>query len=476
MAKAATKPNYDKWPRQKVKITDLFLDPENIRLQVEVKSSQEALINDLFFNENAMQVLESIAANGFFPDEVPVVINEDKKLTVIDGNRRVAALKVLARPEIVPSKEIAIKEILKTANPSISEVEVVVAPDRDSVRHFLASKHTQNTRRPWRPLRQAYFYKAELERGKTVKDLRDDYPTVDIGKFLRLINVHKIAKSIQYDSEQIAKKVNNERTFPSSTIERLYEDKQVRDFLGFDFDGDGEVKINIDKKEFEKGFKRVVQDVVEKAVDSRTLNNETSRKTYLSNFPKSDIPNRTKDGKIITSKDFNEASLAYTRRRTRLAPKDVKFTLQSPGVRRMLKELQAIDYHKFPNASHDLLRSFLECSLKAYFDHCGNSIKPAKNKSYVFLDDVLKAFKSEMDANNNTQLSQVTQKIISDTTMLSYSAQAMNATNHNPSVFAIDKEVEDAWDAMEKLFRYILDPKPKQNAKNNSQKKPKVSL
>lgn len=72
-----------------------------------------------------------------------------------------------------------------------------------------------------------------------------------------------------------------------------------------------------------------------------------------------------------------------------------------------------------------------------------------------------------MDADKNTQLSQLTQKIISDVTMVSYSAQAMNATNHNPSVFATDKEAEDAWDTMEKLFRYILDPKPKQNAKNN---------
>jgi hypothetical protein len=467
MAKKTTKPNYDKWPRQKVKITDLFLDPENIRLQVEVKSSQEALINDLFFNENAMQVLESIATDGFFPDEVPVVVKEDKKFTVIDGNRRVAALKVLARPKIVPSKEVSIKEIVKKTSPSISEVEVVVAPDRDSVRHFLASKHTQNTRRPWRPLRQAYFYKAELERGKTVQDLREDYPTVDINKFLRMINVHKIAKSVKYDSEQIAKKVHNERTFPASTIERLYEDKQVRDFLGFDFDGDGEVKINIDKKEFEKGFKRIVQDVVEKAVDSRTLNNEKSRKAYLNNFSEDDTPSQTKGGKVITSKDFEEASLSYTRRRTRLAPKDVKFTLQSPAVKRMLIELQGIDYHKFPNASHDLLRSFLECALKAYFDHCGNSIKPSKGKNYVFLDDVLKAFKNEMDTDKNTQLSQVAQKIISNATMISYSAQAMNATNHNPSVFATDKEVEEAWDAMEELFRYILDPKPKQNEKNN---------
>src|SRR3989338_9069963 len=256
MAKTATKPNYDKWPRQKVKITDLFLDPENIRLQIEVKSSQEALINDLFLNENAMQVLESIATNGFFPDEVPVVIKEDRKFVVIDGNRRVAALKVMTRPEIVPSKEISVKELLKSTGALLlDQIEVVVAPNRNEVRHFLASKHTQNTRRPWRPLRQAYFYKAELERGKTVQDLRKEYPGVDIGKFLRLINVHKIAKSIMYDSDQIAKKVHNERTFPASTIERLYEDRQVKDFLGFEFDKDGEVKIQIDRKEFEKGFK-----------------------------------------------------------------------------------------------------------------------------------------------------------------------------------------------------------------------------
>ena len=94
--------------------------------------------------------------------------------------------------------------------------------------------------------------------------MRNDYPTVDISKFLRLINIHKIAKSIQYDTVQVAKKVHNERTFPATTVERLYNDKQVRNFLGFDFDGDGEVKIKINKKEFEKGFKRIILDVVEK--------------------------------------------------------------------------------------------------------------------------------------------------------------------------------------------------------------------
>ena len=413
-----------------------------------------------------MTVLGNIATNGFFPDELPVVIKEDGKFVVMEGNRRVAALKVLARPEIVPTKETGVRTILKTAVPAIKDVEVVVAPDRNSVERFLASKHTQNTRRAWRPLRQAYFYKAQLARGKSVKDLRNEYPTIDISKFLRLINIHRIAKAISYDSDQITKKVSNERTFPASTLERLYEDKNVRDFLGFDFDGDGEVQVKIDRKEFEKGFKRIVQDVTEKVVDSRALNNEQNRKEYLANLPKADTPNKTKAIKTLTSKDFKEQPLSVPQKRKKLAPRDVVFTLQSPGVRRMLIELQTIDYRKFPNATHDLLRSFLECALKAYFDQCGNPVKPAKGKSYVTLDTVLKEFKKEMDAVKNIQISQLTQKIISDTNMTAYSAQFLNATNHNPSVFANAKDVEDAWDGLEKLLRFVLDPKSKSNAKN----------
>ena len=472
MVKAKAKPNYENWPKQKIKVADLFLDSKNIRLDLGgVELSQDALINDLFTNEDAMQILRSIAIGGFFPDEIPVVIKENSKMIVLEGNRRVAAVKALLRPEVIPSKEAAIKNVLKNAVAVPNKLEVVQAPDRNAAMIFLASKHTQNTKRAWRPLRQAYFYKAELERGKTVNDLRNDYPTADIGKFLRYINVHKIAKSITYDNDQITKKVHNEHSFPVTTIERLYDDKRVRDFLGFEFDGNGDVQVKIEKKEFEKGFKKIVQDVVEKVVDSRALNNEKNRKEYLNNFPKADIPNKTKGNKVLTSKDFKESPPVTAKKRVRLAPKDITFTLQSPGVRRMLTELQGIDYHKFPNASHDLLRSFLECALKAYFHQCGNPVKPASGKTHVFLNDVLKEFKKEMDTDKNTELSQVTQKILTDTTMIPFSALSLNATNHNPSVFAVDKEVENAWDAMEKLFRYVLNPKPKQNVQNKQQKK-----
>jgi hypothetical protein len=310
--KAASGPEYHKWSRQPAKVVDLFLDPENIRLEVPIQASPQSLINDLFLNENAMQILESIAMNGFFPDELPVVVKEKGKLVVMEGNRRVAALKALARPEIVPTKEAAIKVQLKTAVPFPRELEVVVAPSRDSVRRLLAAKHTQQTRRPWRPLRQAYFYKSELQSGKTVDDLRREYPNVEIDKFLRYINIHHIAKSLTYDTPHVTEKVHKERQFPATTVERLYDDKTVREFLGFDFDKNGEVKVKIARAEFEKGFKKVIQDVVSKVgsgfgrVDSRTLNDEKQRLKYLQSFPKTDVPKQTKSAKTTTSKDFKE--------------------------------------------------------------------------------------------------------------------------------------------------------------------------
>jgi hypothetical protein len=470
-AKAAGRPEYHKWGRQRARVTELFLDPENIRLDFPVTPSPQSLINDLFLNEDAMQVLESIALHGFFPDELPVVVKEKGKLVVIEGNRRVASLKALARPELVATKETAIKRLLKDAVVFPRELDVVVAPDRASVRRLLAAKHTQATRRPWRPLRQAYFYKSELQSGKTVADLRREYPNVEIEKFLRLINVHHIAKALDYDTPDIAEKVHNERRFPATNLERLYDDKQVRDFLGFDFDGNGEVEVTIPKAEFEKGLRKIIQDVVTKVapgfgrVDSRTLNDEKLRLKYIQSFPKADTPKHSRSSKIVTSKDFKENKPASPpKKRTKLAPTDIDFSLKSRGVHRVLVELQTIDYRTFANAAHDLLRSFLECALKAYFQDTGKKITP--RGKYVFLDQVLDEFIKEMTATNNKHLLQVAQRIKSNDKMTSYSAGFLNATNHNPDVFATPEDVENAWDAMDAVLRFVLNPK-RQNAPGN---------
>ena len=95
--------------------------------------------------------------------------------------------------------------------------------------------------------------------------------------------------------------------------------------------------------------------------------------------------------------------------------------------------------------------------------------KIINDKTHFFLTDTyryIKRIPGVIEALNELK-GKFKLAIITNSTMASYTAQAMNATNHNPSIFPTDKEVEDAWDTLEVIFRYILDPKPKQNAKNN---------
>lgn len=68
--------NYQEiWKQRKVFVKDLLLDPRNIRLEIE-NGSQDEIINDLFINEDAMQTLNNIYQNGYYPDEPPVVVIE----------------------------------------------------------------------------------------------------------------------------------------------------------------------------------------------------------------------------------------------------------------------------------------------------------------------------------------------------------------------------------------------------------------
>lgn len=62
--------------------------------------------------------------------------------------------------------------------------------------------------------------------------------------------MHKLSKSIKYEDSQIGNKVHNERKFPVTNLQRMYDDEQVRNFLCIEFNEFGEVKGKIKLEEF----------------------------------------------------------------------------------------------------------------------------------------------------------------------------------------------------------------------------------
>jgi hypothetical protein len=124
--------------------------------------------------------------------------------------------------------------------------------------------------------------------------------------------------------------------------------------------------------------------------------------------------------------------------------------LNAPGVGRVLHELQTIDYHELPNATADLLRTFLEIVLKKYLQETGNLPAPKRAGSYIFLGDVLNKLKSILQAKQNRQLVQVITEIENNKWYL-------DSINHNPDVFAVGDRVKDAWDQVQPLIKFIFD-------------------
>ena len=451
MAKKKSLDIYNNWKRISVVVNDLELDPQNVRLDLVTsersKIDQGSIINDLFANENAFQILENVVENGWFVDEIPIVIKNRNKYIVLEGNRRIAALKVLQNPLLAPSYHTKVKPLSDSVTP-IKQIDVLLAPNRANVSSLLASKHTKTTIRPWKPLRQAHFYYSQLSNKISVEDLKNKYKGVDIENFVRMCEVHKIAASYDFGDIATNNKVREQRSFPVSTIERLYNDSQFREHLNFYFNKIGKIKINSSRKRFDEEFKKVILDAVDKKIDTRTLNTEENRKKYYD----SRLDKLKKTSKQTSSAKY-KAKAPIKRRQSRatgLFDRSLICTINSRGIERVLKELQTINYGKFPNAAHDLMRSFLEAVLKEYLKEKNHSVVPKRQGGYIFFDDVLKEAEKYFRTTNNHQIRQVVSALIKD-------KDSLDSINHNPSIFSTEEKVKNAADQMSDLIKFIFE-------------------
>jgi len=439
------------WKEEDVLIDELYLDEDNIRLDINEKD-QKALITDLFSNEQAMKVFESIYKNGLFPDEVPVIIKEAGKNIVVDGNRRVASLKVMLRPEIAPQKyRTKIEKLMKGYSP-IEKIKIIVAPDRKAVDNYLAAKHTKTTRLSWTALRRSYFYYAQKQNGISVEDLIIRYSNKDIPSYIKMYEMHQIALSLDNISEDV-RRVVDKKNFKISTLERLYNDKYVQEKLGISFNSKtGEVSA-VKNKEFDIAYSKIITDIVEKKISSRKeIKDEKDRKKYIDGFIAKKISSKVKVGVSKFTPKSTKKIIEF------LIPDTIVSTLNSPGIDRRIAELKKIDYKRFPNITTDALRSLLEVVLKKYFDRINNPMPKKSAKKYNYLLDALSHAKRHFDGIGNQEIKQVINLIGED-------KDFFDMINHNPSAFSNPQKTKDLWDTMQELFIFIFDDVEKINKK-----------
>ena len=124
-------------------VSDLAFDFENPRLvefDLSENASEEDVIQILWEAMDVREVMMSIAASGFFPHEPLIVAQEKEKNVVIEGNRRLAAVKILLNPAVAESYAKNIPIIAVEAKRALAELPTVVGSREENWR-YLGFKH-----------------------------------------------------------------------------------------------------------------------------------------------------------------------------------------------------------------------------------------------------------------------------------------------------------------------------------------------
>jgi len=144
-----------------IDVKDLILDYENYRISPEdKKTSQEDLLRLLEDDFDLVPIGKSMVDNGFFPVEPLIGIpTENGKIIIVEGNRRLATLKMLTDPTMRrfsrnPEAWEKMAETAKKNGHVLTEAPVVIYENREQLTAILGFRHITGTKK-WGPLAKA---------------------------------------------------------------------------------------------------------------------------------------------------------------------------------------------------------------------------------------------------------------------------------------------------------------------------------
>ena len=380
---------YGDWKDKTFLVTNLELDPRNPRVpRSQAEISQRDIVADLVEHDKVIEIARSIADHGYFPVEAIIVVTEDGHRYVVEGNRRVAALKLLLSPGFAPEDwQPRFRALSNRVDPKVlKKIKAVCAPTREAAAPVIMSRHTQRQIEGWSPLMQARFYRNLVASHVSVQDIADQYhiPASDITDALKMGLMYEIACTLDLPAD-VAAKVRNPREFPVTTLERLYKYPKALEFLGIQFDDQKGLVGRVHADEFRKGYGRIITDIARGRAGSRHLNTIGDMQKYLASLG-DDTPDLSKRGRLTAQSLLGSAQpigaapreRPGAKKKTRPAPKPLAlippaFTCEvnNQRINDFFEELKRLRVAQFPNAVGIMLRSLVEMSLSYYLDRTG---------------------------------------------------------------------------------------------------------
>ncbi len=157
-----------------VAVSDLGFDPENPRLPRSVDGGDEGeVLTWMLDDATIIELMDSIGSQGYFSGEPLLITSEPAvapaKFAVIEGNRRLAALKLLLDPDAAPIRQRAVRQSSEEADFHPDSVAAIQFGSRDDVLDYLGYRHVTGVKE-WDPLAKARYLDQLATRDNLTRD------------------------------------------------------------------------------------------------------------------------------------------------------------------------------------------------------------------------------------------------------------------------------------------------------------------
>jgi len=154
-----------------IEVADLHFDRNNPRFPPSIAQGPVTdLLQRFVRDERLLEIIESIGNHGFFPGEPLLIVPDGKKnYRVVEGNRRLAALKLLVNELEPPNGRKSIEEAVDAAKYRPKKVPCLVFDDENEILRYLGFRHITGIK-AWSALQKARFAERMYEKYKMLPE------------------------------------------------------------------------------------------------------------------------------------------------------------------------------------------------------------------------------------------------------------------------------------------------------------------
>ena len=231
---------------KEIEIDNLEFDKNNPRLPKKLYGASETeVIHWMLLDASLLDLIGSIASNGFFPGEPLLVIEKNGKYTVIEGNRRLASCKILNNPSLASVKIKSVNNVLETTDSRNipKQVPAFVFEAREDILAYLGYRHVTGVK-SWGALPKAKYLFELFQLIKDEISLKDKCKLLakQIGSrgdyVLRLLTSYELYLEMEKNEFFGIKNLSEENIEFSNLVDSATRFGNISKFLNIDFDNE----------------------------------------------------------------------------------------------------------------------------------------------------------------------------------------------------------------------------------------------